>query len=86
MTDNELDDDGHVVLLVRGTVQGVGFRDAAHRELHRLGLRGEATNQPDGTVRVTARGQVAALRHLNAWLVGPDAPGKVLGVETLEVG
>lgn len=58
--------------LVRGRVQGVGFRAATQREALRLGLRGSANNLPDGAVRVRAFGSAVALDALAQYLAqGP---------------
>jgi acylphosphatase len=42
--------------LVRGRVQGVGFRWFVEREAHILKLTGWVRNNPDGTVEVLAMG------------------------------
>jgi acylphosphatase len=42
--------------IVRGRVQGVGFRWFAQRTGRRLGLGGHVRNLPDGSVEVHARG------------------------------
>ena len=58
--------------IVRGCVQGVGFRAATQREALRLGLRGFANNLPDGAVRVRAFGDESALDCLAQFLArGP---------------
>lgn len=58
--------------IVRGWVQGVGFRAATQREALRLGLRGFAKNLPDGAVRVRAFGGESALDALAQFLArGP---------------
>jgi acylphosphatase len=54
--------------LVTGKVQGVFFRQSARREAQRLGVHGSARNLPDGSVEVWARGSMAALDALCAWL------------------
>ena len=54
--------------VVRGRVQGVGFRYSAMREARRLGLCGWVVNNPDGTVSVWAEGDAAALERFSAWL------------------
>ncbi len=58
--------------LVRGRVQGVGFRAATQREALCLGLVGHANNLPDGAVRVRAFGSELALDALAQFLTqGP---------------
>lgn len=47
--------------LVRGDVQGVGYRAFARREACRLGLAGFARNLPDGRVEVLAQGRAEDL-------------------------
>jgi acylphosphatase len=54
--------------VVRGQVQGVGFRWAVQREARRLGLAGYAQNLPDGSVRVEAEGRPERLDELEAFL------------------
>jgi acylphosphatase len=51
--------------LVRGRVQGVGFRWFVEREAHILGVAGWVRNNADGAVEVLAQGtadQLSALR------------------------
>jgi acylphosphatase len=51
--------------LVRGRVQGVGFRWFVEREAHILGIAGWVRNNHDGTVEVLAMGtreQLAGIR------------------------
>lgn len=58
--------------IVRGKVQGVWFRAATREQAIKLGLRGEARNLSDGSVRVLACGDDEALAGLQAWLaIGP---------------
>ena len=49
----------HVVL--RGRVQGVGFRIFVMRRAREHAVRGEVRNTPDGAVEITAAGDAAAL-------------------------
>jgi acylphosphatase len=67
--------------IVRGRVQGVGFRYYAVRVAEPLGLAGSATNRRDGTVEVVAEGPRSACEQLLAALRGDAAPGAVLGVD-----
>ena len=50
--------------VVRGYVQGVGFRWFVEREAAGLGLEGWVANQPDGSVEVVAEGPDEALGQL----------------------
>jgi acylphosphatase len=54
--------------IVKGEVQGVGFRWAVQRQASRLGLTGYAENLPDGSVRVEAEGDPDRLDLLEAFL------------------
>ena len=54
--------------VVRGEVQGVGFRWAVQRQAGQLGLTGYAENLPDGSVRVEAEGDPDRLDQLEAYL------------------
>jgi acylphosphatase len=50
--------------LVKGRVQGVGFRWFVHREASELDLRGWVRNTEDGDVEVVAAGDMADLAEL----------------------
>ncbi len=66
-----------LVALVRGRVQGVGFRAWVRSHALDLGLRGSARNLADGSVEVVAEGPVARCGALLDALRGPGAPGRV---------
>jgi acylphosphatase len=53
-----------VHFLIRGRVQGVGFRWFVHREAAELGLRGWVRNTDAGDVEVVAAGDAEALQEL----------------------
>jgi acylphosphatase len=54
--------------LVKGRVQGVGFRWFVHREAAELGLRGWVRNTETGHVEVLASGDPEILAELKAAL------------------
>ena len=54
--------------LIRGRVQGVGFRWFVHREASELGLRGWVRNTDTGDVEVLASGPPEDLADLRAEL------------------
>jgi acylphosphatase len=68
--------------LVRGVVQGVGFRWYTKSRARELGVAGWVRNLPDGSVEVWAEGAATAVADLLRWLErGPPAAR----VETVEV-
>ncbi len=61
-----------VKFLVKGKVQGVGFRFHTAHEGLKLGLTGYARNQADGSVEVLACGDESQIKVLADWLmIGP---------------
>jgi len=54
--------------LIRGRVQGVGFRWFVHREASELDLRGWVRNTEDGDVEVVASGTAEDIAELRASL------------------
>jgi acylphosphatase len=82
--------------IVRGRVQGVGFRWFVEREAHILGIAGWVRNNPDGSVEVLAHGTRDQLSGLRSRLQqGPraarvdaveDSPAKVIaGVTSFRI-
>jgi len=72
--------------VIRGAVQGVGFRFFAERAARSLGVRGFVRNLPDGTVETVAEGEDAAVIEYLARLERGPAGGRVDAVEVETVG
>ena len=72
----------HVV--VRGRVQGVGFRWFAREAATSLGLAGWVRNRPDGSVETAAEGDATALAQYRAELAKGPQGARVESVDELE--
>jgi acylphosphatase len=68
--------------VVRGRVQGVGFRFFVLRSAAVLGLDGWVSNEPDGSVRCVAEGPTEGLEAFVAELRQGPAGARVDTVET----
>lgn len=69
----------HVV--VRGRVQGVGFRWYVREKATQLGLAGWVKNRSDGAVEVAAEGESDAVRQLREHLARGPSHAAVSSVE-----
>ena len=67
--------------LVRGTVQGVGYRWFVLRHARRLGVAGYVRNLLDGRVEVAAHGPAEALGELERELSRGPPGAVVVGVD-----
>lgn len=70
--------------LVRGRVQGVGFRWFVEREAHILGIAGWVRNNADGAVEVLAQGTREQLNNLRGRLQQGPRAARVDTVEESE--
>jgi acylphosphatase len=70
--------------LVRGRVQGVGFRWFVEREAHTLGIAGWVRNNADGSVEVLAIGSREQLSALRSRLRAGPRAARVDDVEETE--
>ena len=68
-------------VVVRGRVQGVGFRYATSRQAEALGLAGWVRNRPDGAVEAEFEGARAVLEDMLTWCGEGPAFGRVTRVE-----
>jgi DNA ligase D-like protein (predicted 3'-phosphoesterase) len=71
--------------VVRGEVQGVGFRDATMRRAREVGVLGWVRNGDDGTVQVHAEGTEAAVDELVGFLGDGPPSARVAGVDVERV-
>ncbi len=71
--------------IIRGRVQGVGFRWFVMREAERLKLSGYGTNLPDGSVEVVSQGPEEALEMLEGQLRRGPSHARVDDVARLQV-
>jgi acylphosphatase len=71
--------------IVRGRVQGVGFRWYVEREANALGVVGWVRNNEDSTVELVAAGSAEQLASLSAKLVAGPRASRVDRVDEAEV-
>jgi acylphosphatase len=74
----------HVV--VRGRVQGVGFRWFVQESANSLDLAGWVRNTPDGSVEIEAEGNPAEVQRLRVLLDDGPSRARVESVEAIAVG
>jgi len=67
--------------IVRGRVQGVGFRATTQHEARRRGLAGWVRNLADGSVEVIAEGDQAVLEEFLSFLQRGPRGAHVDGVD-----
>jgi acylphosphatase len=67
--------------LVKGRVQGVGFRWFVHREAAEIGLRGWVRNTDTGHVEVVAAGEPEQILELKAALQQGSRGSRVDAIE-----
>jgi acylphosphatase len=72
-------------LLVRGHVQGVGYRWFARETAESLQLAGWTRNRDDGTVEIEAEGEAAALDEFEKRLRDGNPAAQVEAIESLTV-
>ncbi|HZQ22950.1 MAG TPA: acylphosphatase [Terriglobales bacterium] len=70
--------------IIRGRVQGVGYRWFVEREAHILGIAGWVRNNPDGSVEVLAMGTRDQLAGLRSRLREGPRAARVDDVQELE--
>lgn len=71
--------------IVRGNVQGVGFRSFVKGKAKALGIKGYVENLDDGSVKVVAEGDEESLAALEGYLKEGNVFSNVESVEKEEV-
>ena len=71
-------------LVVRGLVQGVGYRWSMVQAAQRLGVRGWVRNRRDGSVEALAAGDADAVEALFRWARQGPAGARVDAVDVNE--
>jgi acylphosphatase len=57
----------HKTIVIKGWVQGVGFRYAARKTAVQYGISGFVKNLPDGSVYIEAEGSETAVEEFLSW-------------------
>jgi acylphosphatase len=73
-----------ILVLVRGRVQGVGFRYEARSFARSLGLSGWITNLPDGGVETYAEGHASDVDRYKRWLEHGPPGARVESIDVSE--
>jgi acylphosphatase len=68
-------------IVVRGRVQGVGYRDAAVQTAFTLGVTGWVRNRADGTVEARVQGEAGAVDRFVEWSRRGPPLARVSGIE-----
>ena len=71
-------------IVVRGRVQGVGFRFAAADVAQAAGASGWVRNRRDGTVEALVQGERSAVEAVVAWCRHGPPAARVTGVDVVE--
>jgi len=71
-------------LIIRGCVQGVGYRDAMIAAARACGVTGWVRNRVDGTVEVLIQGEADAVARAISWCRRGPAPARVTAIDITE--
>lgn len=82
--DAEAEQNIAILALVRGRVQGVGFRYEARSIARALGIYGWITNLSDGGVETYAEGPSSAIARYREWLSHGPPGARVSSVDVSE--
>ena len=68
-------------LLIRGRVQGVGYRESMRMAAQKLGCTGWVLNRRDGSVEAVVQGPTTEVDALIAWAHHGPPAARVEGIE-----
>lgn len=71
-----------VLIIVKGKVQGVFYRQSTRDLAEKLGISGSVKNKKDGSVEIIATGDEEQLEQLIAWCKQGPSRAVVATVET----
>ena len=71
-------------LVIRGRVQGVGYRDATVQAAFTMRVAGWVRNRGDGTVEAHVQGEPAAVDRFVAWCAQGPPLARVSGIEATD--
>ncbi|AXE40219.1 acylphosphatase [Acidipropionibacterium virtanenii] len=74
----------HVHAVVKGIVQGVGFRYFTQAKAQQLGVSGTVANRYDGSVECELEGPAHAVNAMVEWLHDGPSSATVTGLHTNE--
>jgi acylphosphatase len=73
-----------IVIVVKGKVQGVYFRQSTKEKAATLEIKGTVSNEPDGSVRIVATGNEEQLQQLVQWCHYGPSSARVASVQVSE--
>jgi acylphosphatase len=73
-----------IVIIVKGKVQGVYFRQSTREKAAALEIKGTVSNEPDGSVRIVATGNEVQLQQLVQWCHYGPSSARVTSVQVSE--
>jgi acylphosphatase len=73
-----------VRVVIKGWVQGVGFRVNCRHEAQRLGLAGWVRNRSDGSVEALFEGAAPAVDEMLCWCKHGPMGAEVSGIEVAD--
>jgi acylphosphatase len=74
-----------ISIIVSGKVQGVWYRQSTKEKAAALGITGEVSNHPDGTVKIIATGTKEQLSAFTDWCKQGPPKARVTNLDVKEL-